>query len=64
MTIRCIRCGKLIKGEARMVQMRIDGTLWTARHAPALEERENQGWFEVGSDCYRKVGAAGPVGIR
>jgi len=62
--VRCIRCGKVVRDQdPRMVQMSVLLTLWTERHAPALEPALDQGWFPVGSDCYRKVDAAGAAGL-
>ena len=63
--VYCAICNKRIRRveEAEMVQMSTGGRFWTERNAPALPEREDQGWFEVGSDCYRKVNAAGTAGF-
>jgi hypothetical protein len=63
-TIKCLICHKPVKGNANFVQMAVDGRLWTERNAPVLDEANDQGAFEVGSDCYRKVSAAGAAGYR
>lgn len=64
MTIHCILCGKPVKASAPMVNLTIDGRLFGPDFAYKVRPSNDQGWFEIGPDCYRKVLAAGPKGLQ
>jgi hypothetical protein len=61
--IYCILCKKPVRASADMVLMSIDGRLFIADHKGQVSPANDQGWFEIGPDCYRKVAKAGPSGL-
>jgi len=63
-TIKCIICGKAIKGESALVIYRTDGVMFAEAHAAQVPADQDQGWFEIGPDCNRKVQRAGAEGFR
>lgn len=63
--IYCINCSKPIKGEPRLVHMTTGNRLYLEQHWPeATPEHDDQGSFEIGPDCYRKVAKAGAAGYQ
>ena len=62
--VRCIICRKIIKTPQFMVHMRTDGRLFALGLDPKMDEREDQGWFDIGPDCLRLVTATGKDGYR
>jgi hypothetical protein len=62
--IACIICGKRITAaEPLMVHMSTDARLWTEATDPGMAPADDQGWFEIGSDCIRLVTRAGAEGL-
>lgn len=65
--IRCIVCDRVIRDRfPRTVQMSTrTGRLYAAVNLPGgmLPPSEDQGWWDVGVTCYRKVAAAGAEGL-
>jgi hypothetical protein len=62
--IYCINCGKPVKASAPMVNMTTGLVLYAPDFAYRVRPSEDQGWFEIGPDCYRKVVKAGRAGYR
>lgn len=66
--IRCLRCDKVITDpDPKMVTLRTDGIMFADGHVPADmvgDPALDQGMFEVGSNCYRMIAAAGDAGLR
>jgi hypothetical protein len=61
-TIHCINCDKPVKPNAPMVTMSIGLRLYGPDFADRVRPSEDQGMFEIGPDCYKKVVAAGRDG--
>jgi len=61
---RCLICRKALKGEPSLVHMSTLSVVYAEGHDAAVTPEQDQGWFEVGSDCYRKVVKAGDAGLR
>jgi hypothetical protein len=64
MKVVCIVCGKPVKASAKMVHMRTDARVFTDDFDYRVSPSNDQGWFEIGPACYRKVYAAGRDGFR
>lgn len=64
MTLVCIVCGRPIKGGSKMVHYRTDNIVFGPDWESEFTPRTDQGFFEVGPDCYRLVVAAGRGGFR
>jgi hypothetical protein len=63
MTIHCVLCGKPVKPSAPMVRMTTENVLYGPDYDYKVRPAHDQGYFEIGPDCYRKVLAAGPAGL-
>jgi len=59
----CLVCGREVKNVKFMLNITIDGTIWSAAEGECPSDID-QGWFEVGSDCAKKFadGVLGKVG--
>lgn len=62
--IYCIVCRKAIRAGSRMVHMRTDARVFIEDFSSQVSPSNDQGWFEVGPNCYRKVVKAGRSGFR
>lgn len=63
MGIYCIVCGKPVRASARMVHMRTDNKVFSEDFDHKIGPGNDQGWFEIGPDCLRKVQDAGAQGL-
>jgi len=63
--INCLVCGKVIKrsATAELVHMSNRGRAYGPDFSYQVRPADDQGWFEVGPDCYRKVVRAGRGGL-
>jgi len=60
----CEQCGKPLTGNYGMARMNAHtGRLYADGHDAGWTESEDQGWFPVGSDCLRRIKAAGDAGM-
>jgi hypothetical protein len=61
---RCYVCRKTLKGEPSWAHLRTDLYLFASDQDPIVTGApDDQGWFEVGPDCYRRIRAAGLDGL-
>lgn len=60
----CVLCHKKLKQAAPdMVIMRTDGMLFAEDHKGRVPPSQDQGWWEIGADCLKRVQRAGPAGL-
>ena len=62
-TIYCLVCKKPVKASSRLAHLRTDLRVFSEDHSGQVDPRRDQGWFEVGPDCYRKIVKAGREGF-
>ena len=61
--IYCILCKKPVKPSAKMVRMTIGLVLYGPDFDYKVSPSQDQGYFEIGPDCYKRVLNAGPKGL-
>ena len=61
--IRCVVCDKPVKHSGPMVVMSTRGFVYAEDHAGKVPASQDQGWWEIGPDCLKKVQRAGPQGL-
>lgn len=61
--IYCLVCRKPVRAGSPMALLRIDQVVFGPDHANRVPPSWDQGWFEVGPDCYKRILRAGPRGV-